>query len=219
MLRRHTEDLYSNSSLVCMVHCETSSGVINEVEDISRWCKTSFCPSASFFVDAMSSFGAVPLELENVDFMVSSANKCLQGVPGFSYAICRKERLERCKGNSRSLRYTEYGHICGREKVREVYILLHSSLDLFDQNEGLSKNGQFRFTPPTHTIMAFRQALAEFRAEGGLEGRGKRYRENRAILRQAMEEMGFKELVPFEKSGYIITSYFYPKATNFSCRV
>ena len=137
-------------SAVCVVHCETSSGVMNDVESLGRLVRETQ-PSAFYFVDAMSSFGAVPLDLSNVDFVVSSANKCLQGVPGFSYAISRRSALESCQGNCRSL-----------------------SLDLVEQERNMANTGQFRFTPPTHTILAFRQAVKEFYEEGGLEGRQKR---------------------------------------------
>ena len=85
-------------SLVAIVHCETSSGVVNSVEKIAELVK-SIQPKSSVFVDAMSSFGAISLDLQNCDWMVSSANKCLQGVPGFAYAICRKSKLQSCKGN------------------------------------------------------------------------------------------------------------------------
>ena len=135
---------------VCVVHCETSSGVMNDVETIGQLVR-KLQPKALYFVDAMSSFGAVPVELSNVDFIVSSANKCLQGVPGFSYAVARKSALEKCEGNSRSL-----------------------SLDLVEQEKGLASSGQFRFTPPTHTLLAFRQAVKEFYQEGGLAGRQRR---------------------------------------------
>ena len=134
-------------SAVCVVHCETSSGVMNDVESLGRLVRETQ-PSAFYFVDAMSSFGAVPLDLSNVDFVVSSANKCLQGVPGFSYAISRRSALESCAGNCRSL-----------------------SLDLVEQERNMASTGQFRFTPPTHTILAFRQAVKEFYKEGGLQGR------------------------------------------------
>ena len=128
------------------MHCETSSGVINDAAGVAE-----IFAHVPYFVDAMSSFGAVPLDLAHVDFVVSSANKCLEGVPGFAFALCRKASLAVCAGNSRSL-----------------------SLDLFDQNEGLDKNGQFRFTPPTHAMLAFRRALEEFIDQGGLEGRRNR---------------------------------------------
>ena len=89
------------------------------------------------------------------------------------------------------------------------------SLDLVDQVENLDKTGQFRFTPPTHTILAFDQALKEFLVEGGLEGRARRYKENRQLLKDALGKMGFKELVPDAHAGYIITSYLCPKNANF----
>ncbi len=132
---------------MCIVHCETSSGVINDAAGVAE-----IFSSVPYFVDAMSSFGAVPLDLRNVDYVVSSANKCLEGVPGFAFAICRKSRLAECAGNSRSL-----------------------SLDLHEQNIGLDKNGQFRFTPATHAMLAFRAALNEYKANGGLKGRQKRH--------------------------------------------
>lgn len=182
----------NNYSLVAIVHCETSSGVINKVEDVAKLVR-NLQPNANVFVDAMSSFGAIPLDFTNIDFLVSSANKCLEGVPGFGYALCRKERLNLCKGNSRSL-----------------------SLDLYDQVENLDKTSQFRFTPPTHTILAFKQALAEFWKEGGVEGRANRYKANRAIMREQLNKLGFKQLVPEEHAGYIITSYICPNHPNFS---
>jgi len=181
--------------LVATVHCETSSGVMNDVEAMSQTAK-SIQPSTRFFVDAMSSFGAVPLSLTNVDYLVSSANKCLEGVPGFGYAICRKSALAECKGNSRSL-----------------------SLDLFDQHDNLEKSGQFRFTPPTHTILAFKQALEEFWQEGGVAGRASRYQANRAILKAGLTEMGFRQLVPNEHAGYIITTYLCPPHPNFDFKM
>ena len=177
--------------MVAIVHCETSSGVMNDVESVAKLVKQTQ-PNAAVFVDAMSSFGAVPLKMDNVDYLVSSANKCLEGVPGFGYAICRKSKLAGCQGNSRSL-----------------------SLDLYDQVENLDKTSQFRFTPPTHTILAFKQALDEFWKEGGVEGRAKRYKANRAILKKELNAMGFQQLVPEQFAGYIITSYICPPNPNF----
>ena len=138
---------------VAMVHCETSTGVIHPVGTVGKLVK-ELAPGASFFVDAMSSFGGVPLNLDlaNIDFMVSSANKCIEGVPGFSFVIGHIDSLKRCKGWARSL-----------------------SLDIVDQYEGLENNGQFRFTPATHAMLAFRRALSEFKAEGGETGRANRY--------------------------------------------
>lgn len=181
-------------SFVSVVHCETSSGVINPVVEVGALVRETL-PECVFFVDAMSSFGAVPLDMQKgcVDFMVSSANKCLQGIPGFSYAIARKSALEKCKGNSRSL-----------------------SLDLYEQYVGLESSGQFRFTPATHTMLAFCQALKEFDEEGGLEGRSARYIENRRIIREGMKKLGFTEFLDSGHDGYIITSYNFPSHPNFN---
>ncbi|XP_071485621.1 2-aminoethylphosphonate--pyruvate transaminase-like [Diadema antillarum] len=178
---------------VAIVHCETTSGVINPITAIGRLVK-QYCPDAMFIVDAMSSFGAIPIPFEesHIDFLVSSANKCLEGVPGFGLAIVRKGALKKCQGRSRSL-----------------------SLDLFDQWETFERTGQFRFTPPTHTILAFHQALLELEQEGGVQGRLKRYQENRRILRDGMRELGFREFLDETHEGCIITSYHYPTHPNF----
>lgn len=179
---------------VAIVHCETSSGIINPVSETGKLVK-KYLPDASYFVDAMSSFGAIPLNLvtSEVDFLVSSANKCLQGVPGFSYAIAQTKRLLACKGNCESL-----------------------SLDLVDQYEGLETSGQFRFTPPTHALLAFKQALIEYEEEGGLSGRSKRYQMNKSVLRDGMKQLGFRELLAKDSQGCIITSYHYPTHPNFN---
>eukprot|EP01137_Pigoraptor_chileana_P008089 Opistho-2@54455 len=179
---------------VAIVHCETSSGVINPIEEVGKLVR-KYRPDAFYFVDAMSSFGGVELDAKaaNIDFLVSSANKCIEGVPGFSYALCDVEKLNKCKGNSRSL-----------------------SLDLYEQNAGLDKSGQFRFTPATHSMLAFHKALQELDAEGGIPARAARYSENRRIIREGMRELGFKELLDDTHKGYIITSFHYHKDSKFN---
>nr|CAD7429598.1 unnamed protein product [Timema monikensis] len=190
---RHLSTPGAEYTTVAVVHCETSSGVINPVEEIGRVVKR-LVPDAIYFVDAMSSFGAVPLDVKGgrLDFLVSSANKCLQGVPGFAFVIASKVALAASKGNCRSL-----------------------SLDAASQWEGLEQNGQFRFTPPTHSLLAFTQALKEYEQQGGLQGRAKRYEENCRVLQEGMKEMGFTKLLSDKHQGYIITSYHFPKHNNF----
>lgn len=189
------EALLRNESFttVAVVHCETSTGIINPVEDVARLV-ASLQPGAAMVVDAMSSFGAVPLDISGsgIDYVVSSANKCLEGVPGISFAICRTKHLLSCKGNCRVL-----------------------SLDLVDQHSALERSGQFRFTPATHAMLAFRQALREYASSGGLEGRAKRYQENRSILRVGMKRLGFRELLKEEDAGYIITSFHFLQHERF----
>lgn len=176
---------------VAIVHCETTTGIINPVEEIGELVAAS---GATYFVDAMSSFGAVPLNLEtaNIDYLVSSANKCIEGVPGFGFVLARRESLEATEGFARSL-----------------------SLDLLAQWKGLEGNGQFRFTPPTHALLAFHQALLELEQEGGVEGRGQRYCANYETLIEGMRALGFVEYLEPALQGYIITSFRYPEDPNF----
>lgn len=176
---------------VAVVHCETTTGIFNPIEAIGRVVKEA---GKVYFVDAMSSFGAVPIDFEacGIDYLVSSANKCIEGVPGFGFVIARRAALQATEGYARSV-----------------------SLDLLAQWQGLERNGQFRFTPPTHALLAFRQALAELEAEGGVLGRAARYQANYACIAQGMQAMGFKEYLPVERQGYIITSFRYPEHKNF----
>jgi len=142
----------------------------------------------------MSSFGAVPLDIvaANIDFLVSSANKCIEGVPGFSFVIARRLTLAASRGFARSL-----------------------SLDLFAQWEGLESNGQFRFTPPTHAILAYYQALLELESEGGIAGRAERYHSNYETCLEGMQALGFKTYLDPKNRGYIITSFLYPENERF----
>lgn len=177
---------------VSVVHCETTTGIINPIREIGEIVAKS---DGKYFVDAMSSFGAVPIDLAecNIDYLVSSANKCIEGMPGFSFVLCKLSSLKETAGYARSL-----------------------SFDLLDQYRGFEKNGQFRFTPPTHTLVAFHQALEELEAEGGVLGRAERYRRNYETLVAGMRQLGFKEYLKPADQGYIITSFLYPDDPNFS---
>ena len=176
---------------VAVVHCETTTGIINPVEEIGKVVEKH---RRTYFVDSMSAFGAVPIDLPacGVDYLVSSANKCVEGVPGFSFVICRRETLLSIEGWARSL-----------------------SLDLLGQWKGLEANGQFRFTPPTHAILAFEQALRELEEEGGVAGRAQRYRRLRDSLVEGMRRMGFEEYLPPERQSHILTSFLYPEHPRF----
>jgi 2-aminoethylphosphonate-pyruvate transaminase len=177
--------------MVAIVHCETTAGIINPIEEIGKLVHRH---GKRYFVDSMSAFGAVPFDFQacRIDYLVSSANKCIEGVPGFGFALCRREALESTSGWARTV-----------------------SLDLLEQWQGLEGNGQFRFTPPTHTILAFDRALTELEREGGVEGRGQRYRANYETLIQGMRAMGFVEYVPDDVRGHIITSFHYPRDERF----
>ena len=143
----------------------------------------------------MSSFGAVPIDFQavGIDYLISSANKCLEGVPGFCFVICRRDALLACEGYARSL-----------------------SLDLLGQLKGFRANGQFRFTPPTHSLLAFNQALNELEAEGGVTARGERYRRNHEALLTGMAEAGFSPYLPPQVQSYLITAFEYLKREGFS---
>jgi len=179
-------------SHVAVVHCETTTGIINPIDVYGEIVKGYHC---TYIVDAMSSFGAYPVDLKacGIDYLISSSNKCIEGVPGFSFVLARTESLIAARGFARTL-----------------------SLDLFAQWEGLEGDGQFRFTPPTHAILAFRQALLELGLEGGVSARAKRYHENYKIALSAMQAMGFKPYLDESLRGYIITSFYYPDHPNFN---
>ncbi|HVP22114.1 MAG TPA: 2-aminoethylphosphonate--pyruvate transaminase, partial [Anaerolineaceae bacterium] len=176
---------------VAIVHCETTTGIFNPVAQIGAIVDKF---GRQYFVDAMSSFGAVPLNIAEakIDYLVSSANKCIEGVPGFSFAIARRESLLATRGFARSL-----------------------SLDLLAQWEELETSGQFRFTPPTHALLAFHQALKEMEEEGGVIGRAARYQKNYETTLAGMQAMGFKPYLTAENRGYIITSFLYPAHPRF----
>jgi 2-aminoethylphosphonate-pyruvate transaminase len=177
---------------VAIVHCETTTGILNPIREAGEIVKKH---GRVYIVDAMSSFGAYPIDLAEcgIDFLVSSANKCIEGVPGFSFALARKQALEKARGNARSL-----------------------SLDLYAQWVGLESDGQFRFTPPTHVILAFHQALLELEEEGGISARSTRYRQNYELTLAGMERLGFKPYLLAEVRGYTITSFYYPDHPNFN---
>ncbi|MDT8878631.1 2-aminoethylphosphonate--pyruvate transaminase [Halomonas saccharevitans] len=171
---------------VFLVHCETSSGILNPLAEIAEVVKAR---GKGLIVDAMSSFGAVPLSVEalNVDVLVSSANKCIEGVPGFGFVILRRDLLEASAGRSHSL-----------------------SLDLYEQWRYMERTGQWRFTPPTHVVAAFHTALAEHRAEGGVAGRLARYTRSRERLVAGMRELGFATLLEDRWLSPIITTFVSP---------
>jgi 2-aminoethylphosphonate-pyruvate transaminase len=176
---------------VAVVHCETTTGILNPVESIGQVVRES---GKTFIVDAMSSFGAVPLNMAEagIDLLVSSANKCIEGVPGFSFVLARRDKLAVSTGNARTL-----------------------SLDLYEQWKGLETNGQFRFTPPTHTILAFAQALRELQDEGGVPGRAARYEANHRILLSGMRRLGFQPYLDPANQSAIITAFHYPADPRF----
>jgi len=177
------------------VHCETSTGILNPVSELGQMAREL---GRVFIVDAMSSFGGIPINLvqDKIDFLVSSANKCIQGVPGFAFVLARRDLLEATEGCARSV-----------------------SLDLLSQWKGFENDGQFRFTPPTHALLAFRQALVELDQEGGVEGRAARYLANRRALMEGMTELGFDAYLTPQHQSHFITSFRFPADQRFDFSV
>jgi 2-aminoethylphosphonate-pyruvate transaminase len=176
---------------VFVVHCETTSGILNPVEKIAELVQRH---GRHLLIDAMSAFGALALDGTRIEFdaVAASSNKCLEGVPGLGFVIARKSALEKAKGNATTL-----------------------VLDLQDQWANFVKTGQYRFTPPIHVIVAFHQALDEFYAEGGVAGRGGRYAENCRILIEGMRALGFEPLLPDHLQAPIIVTFRMPADKNF----
>ena len=171
---------------VAIVHCETTTGILNPLEELSKVVKTA---GKILIVDAMSSFGGIPMDISalGIDFLISSANKCIQGVPGFGFVIAKRNVLEQCSNNARSL-----------------------CMDLYRQWQEMDKSGKWRYTSPTHVVRAFYQALDELYAEGGIISRYNRYKRNHSILVEGMSELGFKTLLSYKVQSPIITSFLYP---------
>ncbi len=179
-------------SHVVAVHCETSSGILNPLAEISDAVEAA---GRKLLVDAMSSFGAIPVEPAQMRYeaLVSSANKCIEGVPGFGFLLARKKALEAAKGTAQSL-----------------------SLDAHAQWQTMNATGQWRFTPPTHTVAAFLEALRAHEAEGGVAGRGARYARNRDLVVAGMRDLGFETLLADRWLSPIIVTFFCPADPAFS---
>ncbi len=177
---------------VVVVHCETSSGILNPIAEIARAVEAA---GRRLLIDSMSAFGALPLDPGEITYeaFVSSANKCIEGVPGFGFVIARKTALVRAEGNSHSL-----------------------SLDIHAQWATMNKTGQWRFTPPTHVVAAFLEALRLHAAEGGVVGRGARYARNRDQLVAGMRALGFETLLGQRWLSPIIVTFFCPEDPAFS---
>ncbi|QDU00145.1 2-aminoethylphosphonate--pyruvate transaminase [Gimesia aquarii] len=178
---------------VAMVHCETTTGMLNPAAEVGKIVAEA---GKDYILDAMSSFGGIPLSMEShhIDYLISSSNKCIQGVPGFGFVIANQKMLEQTAGFARSL-----------------------SLDLFSQwNEMEHKGGKWRYTSPTHVVCAFLQALKELETEGGIQQRYNRYSENQSTLVTAMQKQGLNTLLPRELQSPIITSFYYPEHPQFS---
>ncbi|WP_447780174.1 2-aminoethylphosphonate--pyruvate transaminase [Aeromonas veronii] len=182
MLARHPEITH-----LAMVHCETTTGMLNPLDEVAELCQRR---GIRLIVDAMSSFGGIPIDMGRlgIEFLISSANKCIQGVPGFGFVIARRAALAACAGRARS-----------------VSLDLHAQWQTMEQ-----QGGKWRFTSPTHTVLAFAQALRELDEEGGIAARHQRYSENQRTLVAGMAALGFAPLLPEQWQSPIITAFYSP---------
>jgi 2-aminoethylphosphonate-pyruvate transaminase len=171
---------------VILIHCETGTGVENPLAKVAAVCERR---GKGLIVDAMSSFAALPIDARTTRFdaLIAASGKCLEGVPGMGFVFLRKAILEACAGNSQSL-----------------------AMDLHDQHVYMGKTGQWRFTPPTHVVVALAEAIAQFVEEGGQPARLARYTDNCRTLVDGMAALGFRPFLAPEVQAPIIVTFHAP---------
>ncbi|MBI6909153.1 2-aminoethylphosphonate--pyruvate transaminase [Pseudomonas palleroniana] len=172
---------------VALIHCETSTGILNPLAAIARVVKHH---GKRLIIDAMSSFGALPIDAREVPFdaLIAASGKCLEGVPGMGFVFAQKHALAAAEGNCHSL-----------------------AMDLFDQHRYMASTGQWRFTPPTHVVAALHEALVQYAEEGGLPARYQRYANNCQALLDGMAELGLHSFLPTAIQAPIIVTFHAPQ--------
>ena len=178
-------------SHVALVHCETSTGILNPLPEIAQVVARH---GKGLIVDAMSSFGALEIDARRVPFdaVVAASGKCLEGPPGMGFILVRREALERAEGNCHSL-----------------------AMDLYDQWVYMQKTTQWRFTPPTHVVAAFDSAIEQYLEEGGLAARGARYASNCRTLIEGMGRLGLRSFLPAAIQAPIIVTFHAPETPRY----
>jgi 2-aminoethylphosphonate-pyruvate transaminase len=171
---------------VALIHCETSTGILNPLSEIAAVVAKR---GRSLIVDAMSSFGAIAIDARTIPFdaLISASGKCIEGPPGMGFVFVRRSVLETCAGNSTSL-----------------------SLDLHDQWTYMERTTQWRYTPPTHVVVALDAALAQFVAQGGQPARLARYTANYDTLMAGMTDLGFRPFLDARSQAPIIVTFHAP---------
>lgn len=181
--------LSSDSAIthVALIHCETSTGILNPLPQIAEVVKRH---GKRLIIDAMSSFGALPIDAREIPFdaLIAASGKCLEGVPGMGFVFAEKAALAASQGNCHSL-----------------------TMDLFDQHTYMAKTGQWRFTPPTHVVAALHEALLQYAEEGGLPARHQRYADNCQALLDGMAALGLRSFLPAAIQAPIIVTFHAPK--------
>ena len=149
---------------------------------------------STIFVDSISCFGAVDVDLKktSIDYLICSSNKCIQSVPGIAFIIGNKSKLLSSSNNARTL-----------------------SLDIVDQFEVDCNLKLFRFTPPTHVILALNQALVELEQLGGPKARYSAICLNHEIIYNEMTKLGFRSFVPLAEQSRVVNTFLYPNDVNF----
>ncbi|MFA5142287.1 MAG: 2-aminoethylphosphonate--pyruvate transaminase [Candidatus Woesearchaeota archaeon] len=173
------------------VHHETTTGLLNPFEQIVSLAKSR---GLDVIADTVSSYAGVPIDLSAVpaDFIVSTSNKCIQGMAGITFVIGRKDKIEQSKFIKRAL-----------------YV------NLYEQYLYMDKQNQFRFTPPVQTLYALKQAIIEFFKEGGIENRYARYSKNWEVLIKGLEKLNLQWLLPKWFQSKILVSVDYPNSPYF----
>ncbi|QZP23456.1 MULTISPECIES: 2-aminoethylphosphonate--pyruvate transaminase [Pseudomonas] len=179
---------------VALIHCETSTGILNPLAEIAQVVKHH---GKRLIVDAMSSFGALPIDARTVPFdaLIAASGKCLEGVPGMGFVFVDKQALSAAEGNCHSL-----------------------AMDLFDQHSYMARTGQWRFTPPTHVVAALHEALLQYAEEGGLPARHQRYAHNCKALLDGMAELGLRSFLPAAIQAPIIVTFHAPQDPRYQFR-
>jgi len=176
---------------VALVHCETTTGLLNPLTELAQIVQRA---GRLVILDAMSSFGALPIDLATtpITAVLASSNKGLEGAPGLGFALVEKTVLAAAGGVSPS-----------------------TSLDLHAQWRGFESNGQWRFTPPVQVVAAFVEALRQLDAEGGQPARLRRYQANFQALSKGMKGLGFELYLAPENQAPIIATFREPKDLRF----
>jgi len=176
---------------VALIHCETSTGILNPLAEIAQVVARH---GKRLIIDAMSSFGALPIDAAEVPFtaLIAASGKCLEGVPGMGFVFAENAALAAAAGNSHSL-----------------------AMDLHDQHAYMNKTGQWRFTPPTHVVAALHEALLQYHEEGGLPARHQRYADNCQALLAGMAELGFRSFLPEAIQAPIIVTFHAPRDSRY----
>lgn len=180
-----------NITHIGLIHCETGTGIINPLQEISDLCREA---GVGLIIDAMSSFGAYPIEVTSLQFdaLIAASGKCLEGVPGMGFVFLRQAIIESCVNNSPSI-----------------------SLDLYDQYHYMEKTGQWRFTPPTHVVVALYEAILQFFEEGGQPARLARYQQNSQVLLKGMKALGIEPFLNEADLSAIIITFLAPNSAQY----